>query len=174
MTYEYVTPKPWRRFKPLFGSVETYHLAADWLKDCPTVADWGGASGYFGTCLPVSVRYTVVDGTRQPSLAPYVLADLTRYAEPSDGILLRHVLDNTEHWQTILANALMAFRQRLVVITFTPDVKVTQRTENLCCWPRWLFNPQDLVDRMQPFLVRYEFVRTTHPERVYYLERRPA
>lgn len=164
-----VTSVPWPRTLFQYGAADTYHLAAEWLKDCGTVADWGGAQGYFGTCLPASVRYVLVDGTVQA--AEQTLADLCTYREDSDGILLRHVLDNTHDWQPILANALQAFRRRMVIVTYTPDADVTRRVERKNGWPEWRFNPDDLRRVMGDLLVRDEAIQTTHPERVYYLER---
>jgi hypothetical protein len=164
-----VTSVPWPRTLYQYGAVDTYRLAAEWLKDCATVADWGGAQGYFGTCLPSSVQYTLVDGTVQA--AQQTLADLCAYRQPSDGILLRHVLDNTHDWQPILANALQAFRHRMVIVTYTPDADITRRVERKNGWPEWRFNPDDLRRAMGHVLVRDEAVETTHPERVYYLER---
>src|ERR1043166_9122174 len=116
---DFVTPAPWKPSlqHPFYATQETYRLAAEWLKDCQTVADWGGSTGFFGTCLPASVKYTVVDGTAQ--VEGQVLADLTTYREPSDGILLRHVLELNTEWRQILRNAMEAFRQRMVVITYT-------------------------------------------------------
>jgi hypothetical protein len=167
----FVTAKPWGPTlqHASYGADETYRLAADWLRDCPTVADWGGGAGYFGRFLPELVQYTVVDGTEQGD--GQVLADLTTYHEPSDGILLRHVLDNTPDWQPILHNALAAFRQRLVVITFTPSAPTTHIARVKSGWPIWSFNPDDLMLAMGALLVRFEFVPTSHPERVYFLER---
>lgn len=167
-----VTSVPWPRTLYQYGAPDTYRLAADWLKGCSAVADWGGAQGYFRTCLPSYVPYTLVDGTAQAT--DQVLADLRTYREPSDGILLRHVLDNTHEWRPILANALQAFRRRMVVVTYTPDAPVTRRVERKNGWPEWLFNPDDLRRAMGDLRVRDEAVQTTHPERVFYLERPPC
>lgn len=165
----FVTPTPWPRTLLQYGAEDTYRLAADWLRNCPTVADWGGAQGFFRRFLPEFVEYTVVDGTEQRE--GQVCADLRSYAEPSSGILLRHVLDNTHEWQPILANALQAFRRRMVVVTFTPDAPKTRRVERSNGWPTWLFNPNDLRRAMGDLLVRDEAVETTHPERVYFLQK---
>lgn len=167
-----VTAIPWPRTLYQYGAEETYCRAAEWLKCCATVADWGGAQGYFRTCLPASVQYTLVDGTRQAD--EQVLANLLIYREPSDGILLRHVLDNTHEWQPILANSLQSFRQRMVIVTYTPYVAVTRRIERKNGWPEWWFNPDDLRRAMGELLVRDEAVQTTHPEHLYYLERPPC
>jgi hypothetical protein len=172
-TPRFVTPIPWRRRLLQYGAPDTYRLAAAWLQECATVADWGGASGWFSLFLNGRTSaYTCVDGTEAfEGLTPRVLADLTTYHTPSDGILLRHVLDETPDWRPILVNALAAFRQRLVVVTFTPSVPLTRMAKRGGGWPVWHFNPADLTTLMGDLLVRVEDVPTTHPERVYYLER---
>ena len=172
MTPLHVTAAPWAGGlqHAKYGSMDTYRLAADWLKDCPTVADWGGGGGFFGTLLPAAVRYTVVDGTQQGDRQ--ILADLVHYRDPSDGILLRHVLDINANWRAVLQNAIAAFRQRLVVITFTPAAAETGVVKVKSGWPVHQFRTEDLVQEMGPLLVEHIDVPTTHPERAYLLERR--
>lgn len=167
----YVTPAPWKPAlqHPLYATEDTYRLAAEWLKDCATVADWGGSTGFFGSCLPPSVKYTVVDGTVQ--LTDQVLADLRTYREPSDGILLRHVLEINAEWRTILRNALSAFCERMVVITHTRSDGPTAYVRNKSGWPIHNLSEHDLVGEMGPALVYLERHQTSHPETVYYLEK---
>lgn len=167
----FVTPQPWHLPKKRsYGDRHTYERAAAWLAPCATVADWGGGGGMFRKFLPPSVRYTLVDGTAQ--VDGQILADLATYRVPSDGILLRHILDNTPDWQPVLQNALAAFRQRMAVVTFTPDAQETVEVREEAGWPVRYFNPNDLRAMMAPWLVGEEDVRNRHPERVYYLERR--
>jgi hypothetical protein len=167
----HVTPLEWAYDFDRYATDETYQRAASWLRDCPTVADWGGGRGYFRSFLPPSVAYTLVDGTLQTS--DQVLAELTEYHEPSDGILLRHVLDCTDTWAPILRNALEACRQRLAVVTFQ-DGTCTVPDRRKHGWIYWHTNPADLRAAMGPWLVRDEAVQTSHAERVYYLERPPC
>lgn len=172
MRAPYVTPAPWKPLlqRPQYATDDTYRLAAEWLKGCATVADWGGGSGYFRDFLPATVGYRNVDGTAQTS--EQVLADLVHYREPSDGILLRHVIEINVDWRTILRNALEACRHRLVVVTFTPPAEETTLVHIKSGWAVHRFDVRDLLTVMSPYLVGYECVRTTHPERVFYLERR--
>lgn len=171
MTAPFVTPAPWKASlqHPLYATEDTYRLAADWLKDCPTVADWGGSTGFFGSCLPPSVEYTVVDGTVQ--LTDQVLADLLTYREPSDGILLRHVLEINVEWRTILRNALSAFRQRMVVITHTPSDTPTTYVKHKSGWPIHNLNTDDVMEEMGHSLVRVMAFKSSHPETVYFAEK---
>lgn len=166
----FVTPIPWPRAQAQYGTDETYRLAADWVRDCSTVADWGGANGYLACFLPETVQYTVVDGTQQHPGG--VLADLCRYDAPSEGIVLRHVLDNTPEWRPILRNAIRACRQRLVIVTFTPESWQTVRIQKKNGWPIWHFHPADLIRELGDLFVRDDRVPTSHPEHVYYASRR--
>lgn len=163
----------WKQRRPAgqYGTDDTYRLAAVWLAVCATVADWGGAAGRFREFLPDTVQYTLVDGTLQTDQWPIILADLRTYRRPSDGILLRHVLDNTVEWIPVLTNALIACQQRLVVITFTPDATQTHVVKVKAGYPITHFHPRDLRTAMGPWLRHEEQVHTSHPERVYYLER---
>lgn len=169
----YVTHLPWRTNlqHEVYGTGDTYRLAAEWLKDCPEVADWGAASCHFHRYLPTTCKYIPVDGTLQcPLDVGQVVADLATYRTPTDGILLRHVLDMTDRWADVLRNAVASARRRLVVVTFTPDAEQTHLHKMKSGWPVWHFNPNDLRDIMGARLVREHAVQTTHPERVYYVE----
>ena len=171
MIAPHVTVKPWSGGlqHPMYGTADTYQLAAAWLADCADVADWGGGTGALGHFLPRSVRYRVVDGTLQTT--DQALFDLETFREPADGIALRHVLDINLGWREILINALGAFRRRMVVITFTPDARETTVRKFKSGWPILHFDPADLRARLQPYVVRDEAVMTSHPERIYYLEK---
>lgn len=175
MVDTYVTPQPWheRLQHDAYGAPDTYRLAAAWLRDCADVADWGASRGAFRRYLDATVRYTPVDGTMQ--CAPgdaQIVADLTDFHDPATGILLRHVLDMTEGWREVLQNAVRAFRHRMVVVTFTPDAATTHVAKRKSGWPILHFNPDDLRHVMGDALVTDALIPTTHPERIYYLERR--
>jgi len=160
-----------------YGTDDTYRMAAMWLKGCMVVADWGGAQGHFRQFLPKHARYRLVDGTKQ--VEGTVVADLATYTEPSDGILLRHVLEMTDDWRQVLQNAVNAFQYRMVVVTFTPHVPKTKVVTHHLTWPVYHFNhDEDLIPLMQPFIKKVvdgtwkdEHFRKSIPERVYYLER---
>jgi hypothetical protein len=107
----------------IYGPPATYIEAAALLdKKEWTVADWGcgccAAKSYFSRA-----KYVGIDGS--PGFADKV-ADLREYREPSDGILLRHVLEHNYDWPVILKNALAAAKRRLVVILFLPMKRYTE------------------------------------------------
>ena len=173
-TLSYVTAQPWVTGlqHPLYGALDTYERVAAWVRACPTVDDWGGGTGYLGTLLPATTRYRVIDGTVQVS--EQVLADLTTFGESADGIVLRHVLELNTNWRAILSAAVRLFRRRMAVVTFTPDAFETGAVKVKSGWPVFHFAPDDLRTVMGAHLVHEEWLYTTHPERVFYLERAAA
>jgi len=72
------------------GGIQTYKLAADFLKDMSTVEDWGCGAGGFRKFY--KGKYKGIDG----SANKYVdkVADLRTYRSSVDGILVRHVLEH--------------------------------------------------------------------------------
>lgn len=166
----YETPRPWVFVnKRRYGDQETYRRAAAWLYFCRTVADWGGGAGWFKTYLPSTVQYTNIDGTLQQGVD--VVADLAKYHERSEGIMLRHVVDNTPEPWTVLANAVAAYEKRLVVVTYTPHAPQSIVAEYQFGWPVWHLNHQELLQALGPGVIKVE-TTSTGAERVYCLERR--
>ena len=153
-----------------YGDHETYRLAALWMESCAAVDDWGGGFGVLRQFLKAGTAYRLIDGTAHGAVD--VLTDLRAWRESADGIVLRHVLDCTQDWQLVLANAIMAFRKRLVVVTYTPDAAATGVVrKDKGFWPLRRFNPGDLRQMMGTLLVQDYPLYTTHPERVYFLEK---
>lgn len=106
------------RIEPLaYGDSLTYHLGAAFLGDCDTVEDWGCGLGYMRLLVKPDC-YRGLDGS--PSGFEDEVVDLRTYKGRADGIFVRHVLEHNYGWQQILANAVAAFRQRLVLVIFTP------------------------------------------------------
>lgn len=174
---EFVTSIPWEtKVKgSCYGTDETYKLAAQWLRPCHSVADWGGGRGHFRKFLDPIQDYVLVDGTVQEADLlgndKRVLANLVEYNAPTEGILLRHVLEMTADWRQILCNALWAMQKRMVVITFTPNVRETKLRTHHLTWPVYHFNHLDLIELMLPKLISFRRVQTSQPETVYYLEK---
>lgn len=180
---QHVTAIPWEADVKgsVYGPVDSYKEAAEWLEPCRDIADWGGGPGHFKAHLhfPMETQYTLVDGTEQdtPDLIlgdRRVLADLADYHQPSDGILLRHVLEMTHDWKQVLTNAVKAFRRRMVIVTFTPHVRRTHLHTHYLTWPVYHFNHEvDLIPVLTPYLKKVVGiqVRKSLPERVYCLEK---
>jgi hypothetical protein len=99
-----------------FGDSESYRIGADFLRDCEVVEDWGCGRGWFATLR--SAHYVGVDGSQSPFAD--IVTDLETYTSSVDGIFLRHVLEHNRGWQNILRNAVLSFRQKMVLAIFTP------------------------------------------------------
>ena len=114
------------------GEDTTAIMAAEFLKDCATVADWGCGWGGFKTHICSSQEYIGIDGSNSPYAD--VIADLEEYTVPTEGILLRHVLEHNLNYEKILANAVAACTRKLCVVIstpFNPDrVKIIQTYDN--------------------------------------------
>ncbi len=123
---------PWYRGcnKPSsLGFSPTYQLAADWLKDCREVEDWGCGTGYMRQF--VAGRYIGIDSTESSFVD--IVADLAepRNSRP-DGVLLKHVLEHDWRWKDILINAIRAFQKRMCLVVFTP---FGERTKEIATTP---------------------------------------
>lgn len=105
-----------------YGNTITYQLAADYLDGCDLIEDWGCGKGWFSTFIPPD-RYRGIDGSQTPWAG--VVADLTDYRSDVPGVFMRHVLEHNYRWSDILANAVESFRERFVLVLFTPLVDQT-------------------------------------------------
>jgi len=167
----WVTPHPWSLVdKRRYGDVDSYRMAAAWLRFCKTVADWGGGGGFFRTHLQLGTQYVNIDGTQQEGVD--IVADLSKYRGESEGILLRHVVDNTPEPWAVLENVLASFTKRLVIVTYTPHAPESAVVAYQHGWPVWHLNHDDLVAALGSSFVRSQ---TTYrgSERLYYCARGP-
>lgn len=143
----FVTPHPWALMnKRRYGNEATYELAARWLAVCYTVADWGGGGRFLFDYLDEETEYVNVDGTKQNGVD--IVADLACYRQPSEGILLRHVIDNTFEPWVVLANAMASYTLRLVVVTYTPHASPSRIAEYQYGWPVWHLDHDELIAAM--------------------------
>jgi glycosyltransferase involved in cell wall biosynthesis len=161
-----------------FGCDTTYKRAASYLSGVGRVEDWGCGSAYFKRFVPDGC-YCGID--HDPSACCDQIADLATYASETDGIILRHVIEHDQGWQSILRNALASFRRRMVLILHTPFVRAT--TLHFCKEDSVLrqFPPEihfcrgDLVREFRGVAFRLEEnVRTDSPfgrEHVFYLSK---
>lgn len=108
-----------------YGDPQTYVLAAEWVRGCERVEDWGCGGGGLREHV-LGDRwwgYVGIDG----SATPYadVVTELCEYVSTAEGIVVRHVLEHNHRWRTILDNAVESFTRRLCVVVFTPLVGET-------------------------------------------------
>lgn len=135
-----------------YGDTTTYGLAAEFLADCKSVADWGTGKGYFQTLRPDAIG---VDGTDTPFAD--VVADLRTYRRKVGGILLRHVLEHNEDWREIMDNAAWSANAKLCIVLFTPLSDVTHeiaRAPDIDV-PDISFRLSDITERLAGFAVGF-------------------
>lgn len=99
-----------------YGDTITYTIGADFLSTCETVEDWGCGKGWFRKFRETG--YIGLDGSQTPYADKVI--DLTEYRSTVDGIFMRHVLEHNYEWKAVLENALESFREKMVLIIFTP------------------------------------------------------
>jgi hypothetical protein len=154
-----------------YGALDTYQIAAEWLDGHGMVVDWGCGKQFARSFFKKS-QYMGIDGSFGENLV-----DLATVKISCDSILMRHILENNpEHWEEILLNALASFHRRMALVTFTHFVNETHiyKTEQYPTGPlSYLrFRKEDLTQYMGQMLVDERFVKTTHPEHVFFLEKR--
>lgn len=104
-----------------YGDAASYELAAEWLKPCQTVGDWGCGKGGFKPYVPPPRTYVGFDGSQTPFASEVV--DLAEFTYETEGVLLRHVIEHDFRWASILANAVASYTRRFVLVLFTPMLK---------------------------------------------------
>lgn len=107
-----------------YGDNETYMRGWKFLKDCKEIEDWGCGFGYFGTFVPKD-KYIGIDGSNSKAAA--IKADLTTYTSSPSGIFMRHILEHNAEWEKVLKNAIASFKERMVLIIFTPFAEETRQ-----------------------------------------------
>ena len=90
----------------------TYGIAAEFLRDCSFVEDWGCGMGWMRTLVSPE-RYRGIDGTKTPFSDAVV--DLVKYRSKVSAVFMRHVLEHNYRWADILDNALASFKEALAI-----------------------------------------------------------
>lgn len=103
-----------------YGGSASYEMGARWLKDCPTVEDWGCGYGW-ARQFYAEGQYRGIDGTVTP-FADEVADLAVRDAPGAAGIFMRGVVEHDYRWAKILDNAYRSFAQRMCLVLFTPMV----------------------------------------------------
>lgn len=152
-----------------YGESSTYDIGAEFLQDCETVEDWGCGLGWFRTKRWDG--YTGVDGSHTPHANVY--ADLREYRSDVPGIFMRHVLEHNHEWAQILDNAIASFRERMVLILFTPLADETHVIGSTNIGgieiPDYSFALNDIWDRFPDNVVFRDF-EVSSPETQYGVE----
>lgn len=151
--------------------------AAWWMEDCEVVADWGCGGGHLRRFIDGG-RYLGVDGSS--TWAVDVVADLEDYHGRTDGIFMRGVLEHNYRWETVLANALAAFKKRMALVFFTawhegPEEFVELAFEEAYGVPTLAFRRDAIEARLEGFVFDYSDVDSMHHvDHVFLIERPDA
>jgi hypothetical protein len=105
------------------GDNITYEAAAEFLKSCQTIEDWGCGLGWFNRFIPRK-KYRGIDGT--DAVGVDFVTDLVSYTSHCDGILIRHVLEHNVYWKKILINALASAQKKICIVLFIPIADKTK------------------------------------------------
>jgi methyltransferase family protein len=136
---------------PYWGD-ESYIRAISFLDGPGDLEDWG-----CGTCYAKKfvkqAKYCGIDSS-QSRFNDVTCQDLTHRTFRPNYILLRHVLEHNYHWKGILQNALRLFKERMVLIIFTPFN--THGTEQIAFHkdigvPDLSFKKSDITDLLPAF-----------------------
>lgn len=155
-----------------YGQDITYKKAMAFLDNCNVVEDWGCGTTYAKT-FRNGKKYIGIDGSR--SKFADIIADLREYRSQADGIIMRHILEHNYEWRKVLTNAVSSFRNRMVLITFTPFVGETHQVAmNFANTPDIFFRKEDITACFTGLKISEETCYTEiqyGPETLFYLEK---
>jgi hypothetical protein len=147
-----------------YGDPTTYGKAMSFLEGCGVVEDWGCGTAYARHFLKTG-KYVGIDGS--PSIFADKVVDLRKYRSDADGVLIRHILEHNVHWEEILSNAVASFKQKFVLILFTPFSGETKvMVEGRDGIPDISFKREDIMSRLSPHGFREESLRTGSQYRI--------
>lgn len=99
-----------------YSQTVTYEKAANFLKDCHEIEDWGCGAGGFLLYRPDAIG---IDGS-DTIFATKKFIDLSTYINICESIHIRHVFEHNYKWKDILYNALKSATNKLVITLFVP------------------------------------------------------
>jgi len=158
-----------------YGDDVTYRLGMEFLDGHGAIEDWGCGFTHARYFVSQS-RYIGIDGS---SKWADKIADLRAYTSDTECIFMRHVLEHNLDWKRILANAVASFRQRMVLIIFTPFCDTTHvisssQTVTAVPVPDISFRKEDLTALFEGLKYSEQAVETDTQygtEHLFYLEK---
>jgi hypothetical protein len=159
-----------------YGDDTTYKKGIAFLDGHGTIQDWGCGFAHARTFVRGS-RYIGLDGS-SPHADKNV--DLTEYTSDTECIFMRHVLEHNVHWHRIINNAIASFRNRMVLVIFTPwseTTRVIATGESVTSLPipDISFRKEDLTECFKEMRYTEESLQTDtqyKTEHVFYIEKR--
>lgn len=155
-----------------FGDDTTYRTGIAFLDGHGPIEDWGCGTAYARRFVTRSA-YTGLDGSASRFSDKTV--DLRTYRSETACLFMRHVLEHNHEWQSILANAIESFRNRMVLIIFTPFGEQTRQISSSFGIPDIAFRKEDLTKLFDHLQYREESLVTATLygfECIFYIERR--
>lgn len=156
-----------------YGDETSYRKGMAFLDGHGAIEDWGCGTAWAKRFATQS-SYIGIDASK--SRFADRVADLRTYTSDADCIFMRHVLEHTEDWKTILTNAVGSFRRRMALVIFTP---FGDETRQIAMWsgiPDISFREEDLTECFRHLRFSEELLLTGTQygmERIYFIEKAP-
>jgi len=156
-----------------YGDETSYRKGVAFLDGYGDIEDWGCGTAWAKRFVTKSA-YTGIDAS--PSRYADKVVDLRTYRSDADCVFIRHVLEHSFDWGAILTNAVASFRQRMVLVIFTPFADQTREIASWSGIPDIAFRKEDLTERFHhlPYSEETIFTNTQYErEHIFYIESAP-
>lgn len=153
-----------------YGEETSYRKGIAFLDGHGDIEDWGCGTAWAKRFVTKSA-YTGIDAS--PSRFADKVVDLRTYRSDVDCVFIRHVLEHTFDWRTILTNAVASFRERMVLVIFTPFADETKEIASWSGIPDIAFRKEDLTEcfRHLPYSEETIFTNTQYErEHLFYID----
>jgi hypothetical protein len=154
-----------------YGDETSYRKGMAFLDGHGTIEDWGCGTAWAKRFATQS-RYVGLDSSKSRFVDKVV--DLRTYTSNADCIFMRHVLEHTEDWKTILTNATGSFQRRMTLVIFTPFGNETRQIAMWSGIPDISFRDEDLTDCFGDLRFSQESLMTGTQygmERIFFIEK---
>jgi hypothetical protein len=154
-----------------YGDETSYRKGMAFLDGHGAIEDWGCGTAWAKRFATQSA-YIGLDSSKSRFVDKVV--DLRTYTSNADCIFMRHVLEHTPDWKTILTNAVGSFRRRMALVIFTP---FGDETRQIAMWsgiPDISFREEDLTDCFRDLRFSAESLLTGTQygmERIFFIEK---
>jgi SAM-dependent methyltransferase len=133
----------------------SYRKGLQFLDGHGRIEDWGCGTAFARRFVTRS-EYSGIDGSASDFAD--VVADLQDYTSTTDCIFMRHVLEHNWGWRAILANAMLSFTDRMVVVVFTPFGESEMKLLDTDGVPDLALDKEELVSFFRDCLVTEETI----------------
>jgi SAM-dependent methyltransferase len=152
----------------------SYAKGIEFLDGHGQIEDWGCGTAFAKRFVKQS-EYVGVDGSRSEFCD--VVADLQTYRSDTACLFMRHVLEHNWGWRSILRNAVASFRERMVLIIFTPFEDSERKLLEENGVPDLALNKDEILSYFAGLSVTEETIRSQTQygeETLFYVERKTS